>query len=242
MSTATAFRATDPAAAATPRFDIYDPIHRALRLYMTDTLGRVGWLDPADAGELQATLAQVDALLDFCRSHLEHENTQVHPAIEARRPGVTTRVATDHREHEEHIAALQADVEQLRRAPGHAAATRLYKHLALFVADNFQHMHYEETVHNQALWATHDDAEIQAIEAAIVASQSPAQMELTLRWMVPALPPAQRAAFMAQVQQVVPPEPFGALLQMLRPTLDDLAWAKLARALGLPPVPGLVTV
>lgn len=242
MTTAIAPAAPTAAAPAAARYDIYDIIHRALRLFMTDTLGRVGWLDPSDADELGATLAQVDALLGLCHAHLEHENQQVHPAIEARRPGTTLRVAADHREHEEHIAALQADAEQLRRAPGQAAASRLYKHLALFVADNFSHMHYEETAHNQALWSAYSDAEIQAIEAAIVASQPPAQMELTLRWMAPAMPPAQRAEFFAKLQQVVPPEPFASLLEMVRSRLDERAWAKLARALKRPPVPGLVTV
>lgn len=227
---------------ATPRLDIYDPIHRALRLFMTDTLGRVGWLDPADAAECQATLSQVEALLGLLRAHLKHENQHVHPAIEARRPGGTTRVADDHREHEEHIAALQADVDRLRRQPEAAAATRLYRHLALFVADNFQHMQFEETAHNQALWDAYSDAEIQGIEAAIVASIAPETMALTLRWMVPALPPAQRAAFLAPLQQAMPPEAFRDVLDGVRPTLDDTAWAKLARALNLPPVPGLVTV
>ena len=31
------------------------------------------------------------------------------------------------------------------------------------------------------------------------------------------------------------------VLDLVRSVLDDTAWAKLARALGLPPVPGLVT-
>jgi hypothetical protein len=39
-------------------------------------------------------------------------------------------------------------------------ALRLYHHLALFVADNFQHMHIEETVHNPTLWAHYSDAEL----------------------------------------------------------------------------------
>lgn len=48
---------------------------------MTDTLGRVGWLDVFDADEMRATLAQLHALLDLCASHLQHENEFVHSAI-----------------------------------------------------------------------------------------------------------------------------------------------------------------
>ena len=32
--------------------------------------------------------------------------------------------------------------------------------LALFIADNFQHMHVEETAHNAVLWARYTDAEL----------------------------------------------------------------------------------
>ncbi len=240
--TVAATPALKPVQGGTPRFDAYDPIHRALRLFMTDTLGRVGWLDPADAAEMQATLGQVEALLALCRSHLEHENQHVHPALEARRPGTTTRVAGEHHEHLEHLAALQADVDRLRQQADAAAAQRLYRHLALFVADNFQHMHHEETAHNQALWDLYSDDELRAIEAGIVASIPPEEMAVALRWMAPALPPATRAAFFGGMQQGMPPEAFRAVLNLIRPTLNEQAWAKLARALNLPPVPGLVMV
>lgn len=241
--TAVATAAASTALPSKPaRADLYDPIHRALRLFMTDTLGRVGWLDTGDAAEMAATLAQVESLLGACRSHLTHENRHVHPAIEARQPGTTARIADDHRDHEEHIAALQTDVAALRRSPDHAAAQRLYRHLALFIADNFQHMHHEETAHNQALWASYSDAELQAIEAEIVGSLSPEQMALVLRWMAPALPPAMRAAMFGQMKATIPPEGFRQVLDLVRPTLDDTAWAKLARALELPPAPGLVEV
>ena len=46
-------------------------------------------------------------------------------------------------------------------------ALRLYRHLALFVAANFQHMHIEETAHNTLLWAACTDAELQTLRAAL---------------------------------------------------------------------------
>ena len=52
---------------AAPRADLYAPIHKALRLFMTDTLQRIGSLDTADADEMQATLGQLDAILDGCQ-------------------------------------------------------------------------------------------------------------------------------------------------------------------------------
>ena len=244
MSHATTERpaAETAVASGAQRLDIYSSIHRALRLFMTDTLGRVGWLDVSDAAELAATLAQVDALLMTCRHHLDNENRHVHTAIEAVLPGASMRMAGEHVQHEEEIAALQAEVATLRASPGSAQALRLYRHLALFVAENFLHMQVEETAHNEALWAAYGDAEIGGIEQRIVASLSPDEAMLVVRWMTPALPPMERAGWFGAMRQNMPPEVFAGVMDIARRVLDDTAWAKLTRALGSPPVPGLVTV
>jgi hypothetical protein len=219
------------------RHDIYVNIHRALRLFMTDTLGRLGWLDTDDAEEVAATVGQLGALLAMCRGHAESENRFVHTAIEARRPGASLRVAEEHEEQHATLAALEAEAAALAAAPTPALAQRLYRHLALFIAENFAHMHVEETALNQALWAAHDDAEIRGIEERIVAALPAEKMGLVLRWMTPALPPAERAGWLGAMQQSMPPEAFRGVLEVVRPTLDDKAWAKLARALHLPAQP-----
>lgn len=225
-----------------PRVDLYAPIHKALRLFMGDTLARVGRVDVSDAADLAAALHQVEALLEACRSHLSHENQQVHAAIEARRPGVTQRVAAEHEEHLEAIAALGADAAALWALPTAAAAHRLYRHLAVFVGENLVHMNVEETAHNAALWDSCNDAELMDVHQRIMASIEPAEMALVLRWMAPALTPAERAEMLGAMQQQLPPEAMRQVLDIVRANVDDTAWAKLARALGLPPVAGLVTV
>ncbi|WP_088278488.1 hypothetical protein [Ideonella sp. A 288] len=224
-----------------PRLDLYAGIHKAMRLFMGDTLARVGRLDLGDAAECDATLGQLDGLLDLCRAHVAHENRFVHAAIEARRPGASARIGAEHDEHLEAIAALAADVAALRALPTAAAAHRLYRHLALFVAENFSHMHVEETSHNAVLWAAYTDAELAEIHERLVASIEPAEMAVVLRWMAPALNPAERAELLGDMQRQLPPEALQGALDIVRTHLDDTAWAKLARALGLPPVPGLVT-
>jgi hypothetical protein len=237
--------ATHPTAdktTAAPRVDLYGAIHKALRLFMTDTLVRVGRLDTDDADALQHTLAQVDALLEACRQHVAKENSYVHAAIEARRPGASARISGEHDEHLASIAALEAACAALRALPGPAAAFRLYRQLACFVGDNLAHMDIEETVHNGQLWAAYSDAELLTLHKQILQAIPPAEMAEVLRWMLPALTPAERAAMLGEMQQDMPQDAFLAVLGIARAHLDDTAWAKLARALGRPPVPGLVTI
>jgi hypothetical protein len=197
-------------ATAAPRPDMYAPIHKALRSIMADTLLRVGRLDVSDAGEMAATLGQVEALLDVCTSHLAHENAFVHPAIEARQPGTAGRIAAEHEDHLQAIAALREDTRQLRASATPSLATRLYRHLALFVAENLQHMHYEETVHNEALWTHYSDADLKEIHDRLLASIAPPEMMQVLRWMVPALAPMERAGLMGELKAALPPEAFQA--------------------------------
>ena len=54
-------------------------------------------------------------------------------------------------------------------------ALRVQRQLALFVAENLHHMQIEETTHNDLLWESYSDAEIQANEQRLVASKDDAQ-------------------------------------------------------------------
>jgi len=220
------------------RMDLYVSIHKALRHFMTDTLTRVGRIDVADRVDRDATLGQLDELLALCLDHLRHENEFVHTAIEARQPAGSRRIADEHVEHAESIAALQGEAAALRAASDVDAerlALRLYRHLALFVAENFQHMHFEETVHNALLWQHYSDAELGALHGRIMASISPQEHLLVARWMLPASTPAERALVAGAAKAQMPPEALLGVMSVVRPHLDDTGWAKLAAAIGIDP-------
>jgi hypothetical protein len=246
MNTQTATRTqASPTRTSAPRADLYAPIHKALRHFMTDTLHRVGRLDVTDAQDMERVLGQLDKLLIACVNHIHKENDYMHPAIEARAPRGASRTADDHVEHFEAIDALRAETDTLRHAPEAdrpTLALRLYRHLALFVADNFQHMHFEETQNNAALWAHYSDAELFELHDRILAAIPPTENLEIGRWMVPAANPMERAAIVGSMQAKAPAPAFEAMLAVIRPHLDDTAWDKLARALGIPQAPGLVDV
>ncbi|HZP13906.1 MAG TPA: hemerythrin domain-containing protein [Nevskiaceae bacterium] len=224
---------TSPAA---PRHDIYAGIHKALRAFMTDTLGRVGWMDALDPVDLAETLSQVKSLLEICAGHLQHENDFIHRAMEARRPGTAARIAGEHVDHEQHIAALRTAVSAVERA---SAAERprlahdLYRALARFIADNFEHMEYEETEHNAVLWSAYSDAEIAQIEQNLVRSLPPDETMTVWRWMIPYKNHAERVAMLSGMRQFAPRHVFEGALALARSHLSDRDWAKLATALEL---------
>lgn len=235
---------TNATGTPTGRHDLYAGIHKALRLFMTQTLCSVGSTDPAEGRELAATLGMLERLLALCELHLKDENDFVHPALERACPGTSTRIAAEHEHHGESIADLRDLAGLVSDSPEPARAgalARLYRALALFVAENLQHMHVEETVHNAVLWAAYGDDELHAIHDALVTSIPPAAMFEALHWFMPALNASERVGMLLEMRQGMPPEPFQAVLGIAERTLTRPEHARLMRALDLPVAPGLMT-
>jgi hemerythrin-like domain-containing protein len=221
--------------AEAPRYNVYALIHKALRLAMTKTLPVVGRLDASDAAEVTGAIVRVRELLAFCKHHLEVENTMVHPFIEAAAPGTTARIAAEHVQHEASLAALERSLEALARAPAAtraAAASDLYAKLAHFVGENLVHMNEEETVHNAALWSAYGDEELAALENRIKSAQSPEQMKFALRWMLPAMSPAERVRLLSAVRDAAPPPVYSGMVALARAHVDASGWRKLETALA----------
>jgi len=217
------------------RYDMYAQIHKGLRSFMADALCRIGRIDPLDEVELAEAAAQLRGLLALSRGHLEHENDFVHAAMEARRPGSTGQAAHEHVHHLRSIESLEAELGALERAEGDARAAgalELYRGLALFVAENLEHMHHEETAHNAVLWDAYSDAELEAIERALVASVAPDEMAAVARWMLPAMSAPERAAKLSDMRPAMPPQAFAGILAMLKAQLSERDWYKLGAALG----------
>lgn len=220
---------------ALSREDMYRPIHKALRALLSDTLMAVGRMDVHDELELAQTTQRVLQVLDFMRSHLHHENTFIHPALEARAAGASGMIASDHVHHESEIAALGAAATGLLTSPAStrdADALMLYHRFSIFVADNFDHMHFEETQHNSTLWANYTDAELMDVHNRLVASIPPEEMMFALRWMVPFMNPGERAAMLSGMRAHAPAPAFAAALDVVRPHLQAREWDKLMLALG----------
>lgn len=221
---------------AADRFDLYTGIHKALRRFMCDTLTCIAALDAGDDAEVAAGMAQLRELVDFCESHLQHENEFVHRAMEARRPGSSNDAAADHGHHAHAFTRLRLLAEATEQNRGAARAivlAQLQRYLGVFVGENFIHMNMEETEHHAVLWATHTDAELDALHQALLASLTPREMASSLRWMIPAFSPSERAGLLAGMRAHAPAPAYQGALALAREHLAVRDWNKLAQALEL---------
>jgi len=217
-----------------PRYDIYLPIHKGLRAFLCQLLPELGRMDTDDDEAVAEILASLRVLIALCHAHAHNEDTLVHPALEARAAGATAQVEAEHHAHRVSLDILGAQADLVARSRGvarAAAALRLYRLLALLTGESFIHMHAEEVEHNAALWATHSDAELRDLEARIVASLSPEESALALRWILPALTPVERLAFLLPLRDKAPPAVLEDILAAVRPHLDGGDWIKLEAGL-----------
>lgn len=223
-----------PVSTAAPRYDLYLGIHKALRAYMGDSLALLGRSDWSDAADREAALTRVRELLQICRVHLDDENRFVHPALEACAPGSAERIAAEHEHHQRDIEALRLHAERLAAAPDAALGLGLYHRLSCFVAENFEHMLYEESEHNALLWAHYRDDELAAIEADIVAAVPAEAMAVLLPWFLSALNHPERVGMLAGLRLGMPSEAFDDVLAMARTRLSERDWLRLEQALAPP--------
>jgi hypothetical protein len=206
---------------APQRHEIYHLVHKGLRAAMSDALARLGRVD-LEAPE--AALQAVADLLQLCAEHLAHENAFLHTAMERAVPGSSQRCAEDHLHHQKSILDLEARLTAARETamPARERALKvLYRLLAGFVAENFQHMEIEESTNTALLWAHYTDLDLLAIEQQIHAHIKPERMLTWLRWILPSVTRQQRATMMRGMQAGMPPELFAAVLDMVKPHLSE---------------------
>lgn len=207
---------------AAPRYEIYAAVHKGLRACMVETLTNLGRVDAASESSVAQALGMVNDLLEHCSDHLAHENEFIHAALERVQPGSAARCAADHVQHVADIAKLRARVDavNLTAGPGRERAlVVLYRLLALFVAENFEHMSVEESAHTETLWAHYSDDELRAIEHEIVSHIKPDRLMAFLRWMLPFASRQERARMLKGMKAGMPPEAFAGLLDMVKPHL-----------------------
>jgi hypothetical protein len=201
--------ATVPAMPTALCVDLHDGIHKAVRALMADTLVALGRMDPDDGLELAYTGLRVMHLLDFCRDHLQQQHG---------------------------IDALATTTERLLACPDAergAQALALHRALSVFIAHHMEPLQLDDTLLDTMLWARFSDVELRDIEAGLRDVILPHKTMFVLRWLVPFMGPAERAAVLGALRARTPALAFYAALDVVRQHLTAREWCKLSQTLEL---------
>lgn len=219
------------------RHDLYGPVHKALRASLAQLMVKLGQTDFTDEAEGTTAIALVRRQLAASASHLAHEETHVHTALEARDPGSSTALEVDHKHHRAAFFDMEVLLERIEDTPvaDRASLGRiLYLRFSKLVADDLAHMAEEELETLVRLHELFSDDELRAIEADIIASLPPQERMETLGRFVPVMNRPERIHFLSFARASAPPEAFNALMEAtVRPALKPEDWRHLSEGLKL---------
>lgn len=200
------------------RHDPYGAVHKGIRAAHMRCLVAIGSADAANDAAIRHLTAELNDHLAMCNTHLEDENSVLHTALEARRPGASAHATEDHDDHIQSFRELKGLLDRLASAPREqrqAIIAALYRRFGRFIADDLLHMEHEEHVLLPELQSAFNDSELQELEGRIVATISPEHMVLFMDAILSALSPVDSDAMLATMRSAMPPEPYAALMRGL---------------------------
>lgn len=223
----------------TTRHDLFGPVHKGLRHMMSSTLSRMGTLDVDDHGAATPVFDQLDELIDALLHHIKLEDRFVIPALEEVAPGSTVYLREDHGIEERALKRIRERADELDVAIAEMRSYRgelsrdLYLSLADVIADTLVHMRSEEREHNALLWKHYSDEQLRHVQASQIATERPEELARGIRWLLPAMTPAERVMLVGGARLLMPPAAFDGLLPLVRSVLPGNDWTKLASALSI---------
>ena len=226
---------TDFKPAETAVIDLYYAVHKGLRLANARMLIALGQSDPADYAEVEAVLGKLAQHLDLCLVHLKHENAKIHALVDARAPGASGEAAEDHEHHLQSFIELRQIAEAVAVADDAerpVAMRRLYQRFALFVAEDLEHMHEEETRLMPVIAQHFNAEEVEGIQRSIISAIAPAEMASFMRCMLGAATRSERIATVSGMKASMPPEVFGQMFAaVVHPQWRHDDWDEMERVL-----------
>lgn len=181
--------------------DLFTNVHKGIRSALFSAcaaLGRAG----EDAARTATARQQLLDAMRFVAHHGENEDLLLLPLLQTRIPTSFAQLQAAHGQLDVEIHALQRDAE-------HAPTAILYARLCAFTALYLQHLHEEESIHEQAIRAVMSFQEIAEFGQKSVARTAPADQRLMLGYMLPVMTRDAVEGFLSKL----PP----ALARELRP-------------------------
>lgn len=184
---------------STPRFDLFLPIHKAIRFALADLLTRMGTTDFADHEAAQRIAGDLGLVLALCEDHRRTEDEIVLPNLRSRMSGDLVSILDDHEDQSRIVEELLAASRTLL---AESAANRpvvgrmLYLHFSKFVGELLAHMAEEEQVASPLFERLFTDEELHAIHAKVMAFLSLEEHLRGARFILKAVNRPERVAMM----------------------------------------------
>jgi hypothetical protein len=219
-----------------PRFDLFTSIHKALRAMIYDTGSALQTADFADEAGARRAFEAVQPALGQMQHHHDLEEVHVFPMV---RPFEAEMIDDLQAQHDqvERLLGVAADAAEETDSTDAAARVgagvdlnRRYNELtALFL----EHLAHEEATLLPATWRHFDDAQLVAVQGAIMGAQRPEDLMQTLRWMFKGLNRPELVEILGAAKATMPPPALDAVRELGAANMEPTAWAVVREQSGL---------
>jgi hemerythrin-like domain-containing protein len=218
------------------RYNIFNQIHKGLRVLLYDTAATLSRTDFDDAEQYNAVTIRVKEVMDMFDNHAHHEDTLLFPLIEGYEPAVVDAFEQEHVTDHALGQKLRGSIMALDLAVDPNAkkqlGTALIHSFIEFMIFNLQHMHKEETVINNFLWKYYSDEELLNTNKKIVASIPPQEINFASQWMMKGLNNTEISVWLRGVERSAPEQVFRSLLNTAEKELEHARFRKILEGLS----------
>ncbi len=183
------------------RDDFFSLIHKALRRELYAVAGQAAATDWTEELTVDAVVERWFQLEQLLHAHSDHEDRHFFALAERKAPGATTALSEQHVELDRALETIRTEIEAARRGD---RGDLVHRRIAAFVGDYLPHLELEERYVMPLLWASCSDNELAATRADFMADMPPAIAEFSVRLMLPAVTPPERAALLARIRATAP--------------------------------------
>jgi hemerythrin-like domain-containing protein len=184
------------------RDDFFALIHKALRrelFSLTAEAAAADWTSDSVVRPLCERWRRLDELL---RDHSDHEDRHFFALAERKAPGATAALTEQHSVLDRALDVVEHTLSDAEDGDG---GDLVHRRMAAFVADYLPHLELEERHVMPLLWATCSDDELAATRNQFMADVPPPVAAFSLRLMLPAVTPHERADLVGRIRATAPP-------------------------------------
>lgn len=219
-----------------PRFDTLTPIHKALRALVYEVGGDLQTADFADEMEAAGAAADLELALHLMRDHHTTEEVYVYPKLQPLEEQLVASMLEQHGNVERLLDVADAARRQTRAGDAEdriRAGADVNCRFNELVAFYFEHLAQEEAKVLPATWRHFDDAQLMAIQGAIIAEMDPDQLFQWLGWMFKGLNRVELVGMLRGAKAGMPPEALEAVRGLGAATMEPAAWQMVRDQAGL---------
>lgn len=172
--------------------------------------------------DLLSLKLQLESVRDLMLGHAQHEDEAIHVLLEAKGSVLAEKMRHEHQQHEDTFVRLFMCLEEILKIDDKETRLNLgnqfYLLYRLFISQNLQHLHEEETLLLPELQRLYNDNELREIDNQTYRLMSKADMVDMLATLFPHLNADDRRFFLEEIQIAVP-EKYQAVLPEIRELL-----------------------